>query len=208
MRRSNFGALLGASLLLASAAAHARGRGAIADAIDAIGNEIQNSHSYVVPATGSLEVAFSPNEGAERLVVRVIEAARQELDVLSYSFTSPTVTAALLRARHRGVRVRIVADYRNNISEDRSGKARSALAALATAGADVRTISVYPIHHDKVICADRKTVELGSFNYSTAAATRNSENVLVSWDNPELAKVYLGHFERNYRQSEPFVGDY
>lgn len=55
--------------------------------------------------------------------------------------------------------------------------------------------------HDKVIIADRETVELGSFNYSDAAARKNSENVLVNWRNPALAKVYMQHFERNYRQA-------
>jgi len=44
----------------------------------------------------------------------------------------------------------------------------------------------YAIHHDKVIIADRQTVEQGSFNYSDAAAHRNSENVLVNWGNPKL----------------------
>ena len=75
---------------------------------------------------------------------------------------------------------------------------------LVDAGIDVRTISVYPIHHDKVIIADRQTVELGSFNYSDAAAHRNSENVLVNWGNPKLAEVYLSHSERNYRQAKPY----
>jgi phosphatidylserine/phosphatidylglycerophosphate/cardiolipin synthase-like enzyme len=104
--------------------------------------------------------------------------------------------------------VRLVADQKNNTVEDRSGKARAALSALVNAGVEVRTISVYPIHHDKVIVADRETVELGSFNYSDAAARRNSENVLVNWHNPKLAAVYLGHFERNYRQAKAFELQY
>jgi phosphatidylserine/phosphatidylglycerophosphate/cardiolipin synthase-like enzyme len=98
----------------------------------------------------------------------------------------------------------VVVDQKNNVSEDRSGKARAALSSLVNAGVDVRTISVYPIHHDKVIVADRETVELGSFNYSDAAARRNSENVLVNWRNPKLAEVYLAHFERNHRQASPY----
>jgi len=164
--------------------------------------------SYSVPAKGSLEVAFSPDEGSERLVTKVIESARSEALVLAYSFTSVPVTNALLQAAHRGVTVRIIADYKSNITEDRSGKARAALSALKNAGADVRIIKVFPIHHDKVVIADRQTVELGSFNYSSAAAHKNSENVLVNWGNPELAAVYLNHFERNYRQSEQFTTAY
>jgi phosphatidylserine/phosphatidylglycerophosphate/cardiolipin synthase-like enzyme len=165
-------------------------------------------HSFEVAAAGSLEVAFSPSEGSEALVVKVADSARRELRILSYSFTSAPVTAALIRAKKRGVDVRLVADQKNNTVEDRSGKARAALSALVNAGVEVRTISVYPIHHDKVIVADRETVELGSFNYSDAAARRNSENVLVNWHNPKLAAVYLGHFERNYRQAKAFELQY
>lgn len=172
--------------------------------------EVKNSNSTTVPATGTVEVAFSPDEGAENLVLKVINSAHSSIHMLSYSFTSAPVTQALLDAKHRGVDVKLVADYENNLEVDRNGKFKSpkavtALSALSTAGIDVRTIKVYPIHHDKVILSDLQSVELGSFNYSDAAAHRNSENVLVNWNNPALAKVYEGHFERNYAQSQVFV---
>lgn len=166
------------------------------------------STSAQIPATGSLEVAFSPDEGSEALVVKVIDAARGKLQMLAYSFTSASVTQALLRAKKRGVGISLIVDYKSNVAEDRSGKARAALSALASSGVDVRTIKVYAIHHDKVIIADGETVELGSYNYSDAAAHRNSENVLVNWNNPRLAVVYAAHFLRNYRQSERFQPGY
>ena len=171
-------------------------------------DEVDNADSISVPAKGRLEVAFSPNEGSEKLVLKAINSAKKEVLVLAYSFTSAPVAEALVQAVHRGVVVRLVADYKGNVSEDRSGKARAALSALKNAGGDVRTIRVYPIHHDKVIIVDRETVELGSFNYSAAAAHHNSENVLVNWGNPDLAAVYVKHFERNYKQSEEFEGGY
>ena len=176
--------------------------------VERVVNTYESNHSFEVAATGTIEVAFSPSEGAEALVIKVADSARTELRILAYSFTSAPVTAALLRAKKRGVDVRLVADEKNNVTEDRSGKARAALSALVNAGIDVRTISVYPIHHDKVMVADRETVELGSFNYSDAAARRNSENVLVNWRNPKLAAVYLAHFERNYRQARGFQTQY
>ena len=191
-------------LLLAPAVQARKSKSIVDQAVEAY----QSTTSYTVPAAGSVEVAFSPNEGSEHLVVKVIDSARSELDLLSYSFTSVPVVEALVRARHRGVIVRLVADQKDNVSADRSGKARAALGALVNAGADVRTISVYPIHHDKVIIADRQTVELGSFNYSDAAAHKNSENVLVNWGNPKLAEVYLKHFERNYAQAMPYSPGY
>ena len=197
-------ATIAACLLFAPAAEAGKRKSVVQQARDAY----QSTNSYTVPGTGTVEVAFSPNEGSEHLIIKVIDSAKSELDLLSYSFTSVPVVEALVRARHRGVKVSLVADYKDNVSADRSGKARAALGALVNAGADVRTISVYAIHHDKVIIADRQTVEQGSFNYSDAAAHKNSENVLVNWGNPQLAAVYLKHFERNYAQAAPYVQGY
>lgn len=176
--------------------------------IEQVEQAVAEHHSYQVPATGTVEVAFSPDEGSERLVLKVIGSAHHDIRMLSYSFTSAPVARALLEAKKRGVDIKIVADQKNNTSEDRSGKSRAALSLLTEAGADVRLISVYPIHHDKVLIVDGETVELGSFNYSDAAAHRNSENVLVNWKNPQLAKVYLEHFARNYRQATPYQLQY
>jgi phosphatidylserine/phosphatidylglycerophosphate/cardiolipin synthase-like enzyme len=192
--------------LTASTSVLARGKskGLVENAIESV----EEHHSFQVPARGSIEVAFSPSEGSEHLVIKTIDSAQREIRMLAYSFTSAPVTKALLAARHRGVRVILVADQKNNVSQDRSGRARAALSALVNAGCDVRTISAYPIHHDKVVIVDAETVELGSFNYSDAAARKNSENVLVNWHNPQLAKVYLEHFARNYHQSRPYETRY
>lgn len=128
--------------------------------------------------------------------------------MLAYSFTSAPVTQALLAARKRGVDIKLVVDQAHNLKQDSSGKARSALSALASDGVDVRVIAVFAIHHDKVIVVDRRHVQLGSFNYSAAAENQNSENVLVNWDNPTLAFAYLQHFTRNYAQSVVFRAGY
>ncbi len=157
--------------------------------------------AQAVPAIGRLEVAFSPNEGAQALVIKTIASAQREIHMLAYSFTSAPVTQALLAAHKRGVRIKLVVDHSHNLEQERSGKARAALSALANAGVEVRTTKAFAIHHDKVIVVDRKHVQLGSFNYSAAAQSRNSENVLVNWDNPALSSAYLQHFTRNYAQS-------
>lgn len=170
---------------------------------DVVGEEMQPG-SVIVPAVGNIEVAFSPDEGAQQLVIKAIDSSRQTIRMLTYSFTSGPITQALLRAKRRGVDVAMVVDFKNNISEDRSGKAKAALGALATAGVLVRTINRFPIHHDKTMCIDGITVETGSFNYSDAAAHRNSEHVMVLWNNPKLTFIYLKHFDRNWQQSDAF----
>ena len=167
-----------------------------------------NSRAQSAPTSQTIEVGFSPNEGALELVLKTIGTARKEIRVLSYSFTSAPITQALLDARHRGVGVQMIVDYKNNIREDRSGKAKHALNALANAGVKIRTISIYPIHHDKTMIIDGQHVETGSFNYSDAAAHHNSENVIVVWNNPELAKIYLKHWLSRYESGQEYSPTY
>jgi phosphatidylserine/phosphatidylglycerophosphate/cardiolipin synthase-like enzyme len=97
---------------------------------------------------GAIEVGFSPRDGGETLVLKVIDSARSEIRLMAYSFTSAPIVTALLNARRRGVNVALIVDAKENLQEDRSGRARHALSALVNAGCSVRTISIYPIMHD------------------------------------------------------------
>jgi phosphatidylserine/phosphatidylglycerophosphate/cardiolipin synthase-like enzyme len=153
---------------------------------------------------GRLEVAFSPDGGAETLVLRVIDSAQTSVRILAYTFTSRPVVRALIAARQRGVAVALVADAKSNLQEDRSGRAREALAELARAGCDVRVIDAFALSHDKVVVVDERTTELGSYNFTSAANRLNSETMLVVWQNPDLARQTLRHFARNYSLAIPF----
>ena len=156
------------------------------------------------PANSSVEVAFSPEAGAEALVIKFIASATQSLRLAAYSFTSPPVVRALLDAKRRGVDVEAVVDYKGNHSKS----SLQALNLLVNAGIPVRTISVYSIHHDKYIEIDNDSIENGSFNYTASAAHRNSENALVVWHNPVLAQRYLAHWQSRYNQGQVYQSTY
>ena len=157
-----------------------------------------------VQAQGQIEVAFSPNLGAEELVIRVTDSAKKDLRVMAYAFTSSKITSALIRAAKRGVNVYLLADEKQNLGVGAGPKGRAALSALSLTGVHVRVVDAYPIFHDKVQISDGRVLQTGSFNYSDAAAKRNSENVIVHWDNPELASAYAEHFARNWKLSKAF----
>ncbi|RYF44120.1 MAG: phospholipase D family protein [Comamonadaceae bacterium] len=149
-----------------------------------------------LPSPARTEIAFSPDSGSEALVLKVIGSARSSIRLAAYSFTSPVIVRALIEAKRRGVDVRVLLDDRGN-----RGKANLAAMNLV-AGAEIptRVISAYAIHHDKYIVVDRKHTETGSFNFSQAAANANSENVLVLWDNSQVAATYLKHWESRWAQ--------
>lgn len=144
-----------------------------------------------VPA---IEHAFSPDDGAEALVLKVINTSASSIRLAAYSFNSPTIVAALLEAKKRGVDIKVLADAKRN----QRSNSMAALNALVQAGIPVRTISVYAMHHDKYIVADLRSVQNGSFNYSKDAATSNSENVIVLWNQPQLAASFLQHWENRW----------
>lgn len=142
------------------------------------------------------QVGFSPEGSARVLVLSVIDAAKQEIRVLTYSFTARDITDALIRAKRRGVDVKVVADYRGN----KDNYSQAALWALVRAGIPVKLDDHYPIQHDKTIIVDGQHVETGSFNFTTSAEKRNSENAVVVWELPSLAKSYLEHWQSRWEQ--------
>lgn len=156
------------------------------------------------PATAEIETGFSPDGDAERLVVKVIDSAVRSIRLAAYSFTSPKVVQALIRAKRRGVNVRVVVD--NSVPKSKSGAA--ALNLVVGAGIPARLNRKYAIHHDKYIIADDRHVQTGSFNYSQAAAKSNSENVIVIWHNAELAAHYLRHWESRFGEGSAYRRPY
>jgi phosphatidylserine/phosphatidylglycerophosphate/cardiolipin synthase-like enzyme len=56
--------------------------------------------------------------------------------------------------------------------------------------------------------SDEKHVQTGSFNYSQAATKSNSENVIVIWNNAEVAATYLKHWANRFGQGLDFKSTY
>ncbi|WP_052382441.1 phospholipase D-like domain-containing protein [Paraburkholderia kururiensis] len=142
----------------------------------------------------SVDVAFSPDGGAEQLVLQTIGEARSSIRVMAYSFTSRTVVAALVAAHRRGIDIAVTVDYRNNVTDDHSHRARATLNSLVYAGIPVRTVDAFDLQHSKYLLVDNATVETGSFNYSQQAARFNSENVVVIHGAPAVASAYAANW--------------
>lgn len=139
-------------------------------------------------------IGFSPEGSAQKAIINAIRSAKTELRLAAYSFTSRDIVKELVAAKKRGVDVKIVVDEKGN----KSKHSISAMNTVQLAKIPIRTNGRYAIMHDKFIVVDRKTVETGSFNYSDSANKRNSENAIVLYNMPELAEVYLEHWERRW----------
>lgn len=140
--------------------------------------------AYTIPATGSIEVAFSPNDGATALVVHTIDQARSSILVQAYSFTSAPIARALAQARQRGVDVRVILD------KSQKTERYTVVDYLKNHGIPTWIDSQHAIAHNKVMVIDGVTVITGSFNFTKAAEEKNAENVIVLHDNQRLAAIY------------------
>jgi phosphatidylserine/phosphatidylglycerophosphate/cardiolipin synthase-like enzyme len=159
------------------------------------------THRY--PATGSVEVAFTPGDRIDRLIVAAIDAARHEVLVQAYSFTDHAIARALLRARRRGVTVRVVADR-----EQARTLPQNALPDLVAGGVEVWLDGNFQAAHNKVVVVDADTPHAttitGSYNFTMAAQRANAENVIVLRDNAPVARAYRDNWERLRASATPW----
>lgn len=152
----------------------------------------------LLPATGTVEVFFSPRGGAEEAVIREISSARGEILVQAYSFTNKPIAKALLDAKKRGVRIDAVLDKSNATAK------YSAAAFLYNTGIPVLIDSSHAIAHNKIMIIDRATLITGSFNFTSAAENKNAENLLVIKGNKPLVDKYISNFETHKNHSTAY----
>ncbi len=143
----------------------------------------------------AFEVVFSPSRKAEDAIVRFIGEARKSVHVAAYAFTSKEIALALLAAKDRGLDVRIVVD------KSQAAGRYSAATFLANHAVAVRVDGEYQLQHQKVVIVDGVSIETGSYNFTASARDRNSENVLIIRDAPELAARYEANWEKMWGES-------
>jgi phosphatidylserine/phosphatidylglycerophosphate/cardiolipin synthase-like enzyme len=130
--------------------------------------------------------------------VDAIDRAEQQILVSAYGLTTGSSTVeALVRAKQRGVEVKLIAD-KTTTCERKSG-----LGPLAEAGVPIWIDRSVRIAHSKSMVIDGKITLIGSMNW-TAAAAHNSENLnLVA--SPTIAAAYAGHWHQRLALSSPYT---
>jgi type IV secretion system protein VirD4 len=143
-------------------------------------------HDQALEEGASFEVGFSPKRNALEVVMSFVMQAEKELLVAAYSFTSKPIALALGEAKARGVDVRLVVDEKQN--EEQGGY--RAVDYLVSKDIPVVRCANYAAMHHKFMVADGQHVQLGSFNYTASANSRNAETAIVLRNAPTLAEVY------------------
>jgi phosphatidylserine/phosphatidylglycerophosphate/cardiolipin synthase-like enzyme len=176
-----------------------------------------------------VEVYFMPREGeaAKARLIALMDGAKESLDGAFYEFRDLEIAKALLRAKERGVRVRLYgeSDYRNDFRRYLVGGAlgqqgetpRIPQAALRERirplSLDCEEIVGIPVcfderggfMHHKFLVVDRQAVWTGSANMTWNAFARNNENSLLL-PSSTLAQGYAGEFTALFEGTKEGLG--
>lgn len=162
-----------------------------------------NAASALVPAAATVPGAtvaacFAPEEDCAVLAVGAIDRARRQILVTAYNLTTGSgIVEALVRARERGVDVRLIADKRTPCER------KPGIELLVRVGAPVWIDYEVPIAHAKTMVIDHALTLMGSYNWTRNAA-RNFEDLnLVS--SPALAAAYAEEWRSRFAVSVPFI---
>lgn len=136
-----------------------------------------------------IETHFSPKEEIALTIIKLMDGAEQSIDIAAFAFTHPDISAAAIRAHQRGVKVRLLMDY----TQSRLKNCRAT--DLIDAGIEVRTRHRRGFQHNKYIVIDEMILLTGSYNFTTSADARNTENLLVIRNAPEIVKAFLDDYQ-------------
>jgi len=136
-------------------------------------------------------IRFSPDDGIDDMIEKLIAAANESVYMLAYSFASRDIAERLQDADKNGLDVIVVCED-SKAYTDGGGQC----GPLSEAGLQVY-VDGYPdtLMHEKVIILDDKVVIAGSYNFTRSADKRNDEQVLVI-QSPEIADLFLGEFDK------------
>ncbi len=128
---------------------------------------------YFNAPTGSRD-ASTYTGGIDEILAADIGNVTQTLDIAAYEFNDPALTTAVLAAKGRGVRVRVVTDDDAGIND-----AETTLHQLEAAGIPIVNDNRSALMHNKFMILDSATVWTGSWNYTVNGTFRNNNNALV-----------------------------
>lgn len=153
---------------------------------------------------------FSPNKVFEDNMVAALNASKKSVDIAVFALRSTRIAEAILKAKQRGLKIRVIIDRSQHDSDAFGAYTRW----LAANGIEVRILAgpnpdsdfqVAEKTHHKVAIFDGKLVEMGSPNFTKYAAVNNFENGHFLDDKTDVAG-YQFVYEHMWKIAEPFKG--
>lgn len=130
----------------------------------------------------------------ERILIRAIQGARQEVLVAIYTLTRPQIEQALSRAAQRGVTVKVKYDAKQ-LPVSRMEELITRMEQRGVAVVPIEMRGRFASMHHKFAIVDGASVFTGSFNFTITAATQSYENCVLI-DSVQVARDFEREFSR------------
>ena len=134
------------------------------------------------------EVYFSLYDDPESIIIKNIDDSKEFINIAMYAFTDREIAQAIIRAKDRGVNIKIYLD-RSQVN----AKYNKSRYFLNNGIKDIRISSYSYIMHNKFAVIDNKIIITGSYNWTASAGERNDENLLVI-DDKNIIEKYQNQF--------------
>jgi phosphatidylserine/phosphatidylglycerophosphate/cardiolipin synthase-like enzyme len=147
------------------------------------------------PATAEMEAFFSAEANIRETLLSQIESLAETLDLALHEITSIDLAQALIKAKGRGVKIRVVTDSK------RARVKTSRVNLLIKQGISVKTLGEKEkgtMNHRFAIL-DGKKIITGSHDWSEGSWKGNYESLLIVQD-IDLADSYQKEFDRLWRE--------
>lgn len=143
---------------------------------------------YILSDGTVIKVYFSPKDkGITNGVIPLVNGAKKYIYVPAFLITHKPLTTALIKAKQRGVEVKIILDATS------VGLRNTSTKELRAADIPVKIENYAGKMHSKTMIIDDRYIVTGSANFSNSGENKNDENQLII-ENPKLAKFYKDFF--------------
>jgi mitochondrial cardiolipin hydrolase len=146
-------------------------------------------------AIAETETIFSPEEAIKESILKELDSATSTIDLAIHEITSLDMAQALVKAKQRSVKVRIVAD-------SKQAKLRnSQINYLIHQGIPVKVLGGKEkgVMNHRFAVFDGKRVLIGTFDWSGTSTQWNYETILII-DESEVVAIFQKEFEKLWRE--------
>jgi cardiolipin synthase A/B len=150
----------------------------------------------------SRSLIVMPDDSAKP-ILEAIDAATKSLRVKMFIFSDPSLLKAVIAARHRGLKVRVMLNPARRDGESENKESRKKLEAGGVEVIDSNPY--YDVTHEKSMVVDDTTAFVKSLNWETKNLTETRDYAIVTSHPHEVAEI-IECFEADWAR-KPFKGD-
>ncbi len=133
-------------------------------------------------------VFFTPSLDCESNIIKYIDASQKSIDIVVYSINNDNIVKALINAKNRGIKIRILTD------KTQAANKYSKAIKLYNNDIDLKIHTKHKIEHNKFAIFDDKISTAGSFNWTNPASLKNSETCFFFIDEASVTNNLQSRF--------------